>query len=129
MSALRWLCYLFRYHHLCFGFVDVLAAMARSDNFVPGTVLLALEQNTESLDKLTGAVILVPTPSSDDRDPLRWSRFRKLNHLTLITAWIFFLSAFNNWLGPPIDRIMADTDSNFNQMNVRPILAVRIRCF
>ena len=103
--------------------------MARSHDLVPGTVLLALEQNAESVDKSTGVVILVPTPSSDDRDPLRWSRFRKLNHLTLITAWIFFLSAFNNWLGPPIDRIMADTNSNFNQMNVRPILSADYAIF
>lgn len=87
----------------------------RKEDLVPGSVLLSLDSEI----KQTGSsIILVPPPSEDDRDPLRWSTFRKTVHLVLIVLWIFLISAFNNWLGPPIMKIMEETNTSFNGMNV-----------
>ncbi|KAI5258657.1 MFS general substrate transporter [Aureobasidium subglaciale] len=50
---------------------------------VPGTVYLV--QGTHQRSFSSKDIVLMPTPSNDPRDPLRWSRWRKAYHLLLLT--------------------------------------------
>jgi hypothetical protein len=49
---------------------------------VPGTVYLV--QGAHQHGFSSKDIILMPTPSNDSRDPLRWSRWRKAYHLFLL---------------------------------------------
>ncbi|CAD0012195.1 unnamed protein product [Aureobasidium pullulans] len=51
---------------------------------VPGTVYLV--QGAHQNGFTSRDIILMPTPSSDPRDPLRWSRWRKTYHLLLLVS-------------------------------------------
>lgn len=49
---------------------------------VPGTVYLVQGAHQDGFSSKD--IILMPTPSNDPRDPLRWSRWRKAYHLFLL---------------------------------------------
>ncbi|KAK4623483.1 hypothetical protein CLAFUR0_07415 [Fulvia fulva] len=64
---------------------------------VPGTVYLI-----EGSHQAGGVqdIILLPPPSSDLKDPLRWSRWRKAYHLFLLVTYSSVLGALTNWESP-----------------------------
>ncbi|KAH0397492.1 hypothetical protein KCU89_g8218, partial [Aureobasidium melanogenum] len=61
---------------------------------VPGTVYLV--QGAHQDDFSSKDIILMPTPSNDPRDPLRWSRWRKAYHLFLLVFYSAALGAITN---------------------------------
>ncbi|THY65876.1 MFS general substrate transporter [Aureobasidium pullulans] len=61
---------------------------------VPGTVYLVQGAHQDGFSSRD--IILMPTPSSDPRDPLRWSRWRKTYHLLLLVLYSSTLGAITN---------------------------------
>ncbi|KAG9675611.1 MFS general substrate transporter, partial [Aureobasidium melanogenum] len=61
---------------------------------VPGTVYLVQGAHQDGFSSKD--IILMPTPSNDPRDPLRWSRWRKAYHLFLLVFYSAALGAITN---------------------------------
>ncbi|CAD0093172.1 unnamed protein product [Aureobasidium vineae] len=61
---------------------------------VPGTVYLVQGAHQDGFSSKD--IILMPTPSSDPRDPLRWSKWRKAYHLFLLVFYSATLGAVTN---------------------------------
>lgn len=69
------------------------------DELVPGTVHLV--DVTGILDaKKDGDIVLLPQPSSNINDPLRWSQRKKKLQFGLLWFWAFLLAACTNFTGP-----------------------------
>ncbi|KAF2220357.1 major facilitator superfamily domain-containing protein [Elsinoe ampelina] len=62
---------------------------------VAGTVYMIDGSGNAAFSKKD--ILLVPTPSSDLEDPLRWSRWRKGYHLLLLVAYSSLMGAITNW--------------------------------
>ncbi|KAI5236361.1 MFS general substrate transporter [Aureobasidium subglaciale] len=79
---------------------------------VPGTVYLV--QGTHQSSFSSKDIILMPTPSNDPRDPLRWSRWRKAYHLLLLVAT---LGAITNGDSVVYLNLLQTYRTNINNLN------------
>lgn len=82
---------------------------------VPGTVYII--DNRRTTPGAETSVLLVPTPTEDLKDPLRWSRWRKAWHLTILVAYAALSGALVNWQNPFFLLLVADTGSNLTTIN------------
>lgn len=90
-----------------------------SSDIVPGTVHLVDIAGNLNVHKRDGTnVILQPQPSSDPRDPLRWSNKKKHFQFTLLWIWAFLLAAILNFNGPIFGILIAELGWTGTQINI-----------
>jgi MFS family permease len=81
------------------------------DPTVPGTVQLIDTEGNLHVEHGAGhkEILLVPQPTDDPNDPLRWGKNRKM--ITLVTAmtWCFFIGSMISGLSPAYVLIEEDT--------------------
>ncbi|KEQ98934.1 hypothetical protein AUEXF2481DRAFT_76810 [Aureobasidium subglaciale EXF-2481] len=82
---------------------------------VPGTVYLV--QGTHQRSFSSKDIILMPTPSNDPRDPLRWSRWRKGYHLLLLVLYSATLGAITNGDSVVYLNLLQTYRTNINNLN------------
>ncbi|CAM1501571.1 Fc.00g035550.m01.CDS01 [Cosmosporella sp. VM-42] len=78
---------------------------------IPGTVQLV---DTEGILNVKHGeahrdIVLVPQPSDNPDDPLRWTRWRKTQNIFWAMTWCFFAAAIISGLSPAYVQIEADT--------------------
>ncbi|KAM3423309.1 hypothetical protein BST61_g748 [Cercospora zeina] len=60
----------------------------------PGTVYLVEGTHEAGAEQV---IVLVPTPSQDVRDPLRWSRWRKTYHVSCLAFYAAIVGCITQW--------------------------------
>ncbi|WZH49505.1 major facilitator superfamily domain-containing protein [Fusarium acuminatum] len=85
--------------------------MPSSHTPVPGTVQLIDTDGTLNLKhgRQAREIVLVPQPTSDPEDPLRWNHSRKLKNAICAMGWCFFVGAIISGLSPAYILIEKDT--------------------
>ncbi|KAL2860305.1 major facilitator superfamily domain-containing protein [Aspergillus pseudodeflectus] len=78
---------------------------------LPGTVKLIDAQGLLNVKHGHGSqeIILVPQPTDDPDDPLRWSKPRKMTSIISAMAWCFFIGTIISGLSPAYILIEKDT--------------------
>ncbi|KAL3466690.1 major facilitator superfamily domain-containing protein [Aspergillus heterothallicus] len=78
---------------------------------LPGTVKLIDAQGLLNVKHGHGSheIILVPQPTDDPDDPLRWSKPRKMTSIICAMAWCFFIGTMISGLSPAYILIEDDT--------------------
>ncbi|KAI5456685.1 major facilitator superfamily domain-containing protein [Mariannaea sp. PMI_226] len=79
---------------------------------IPGTVQLVDIQgvfNVEHGGQRSRDIVLVPQPTNDPDDPLRWSPRRKTKNIICAMSWCFFIAALISGLSPAYILIEQDT--------------------
>lgn len=80
---------------------------------IPGTVQLVDAQGIFNVKHQHGQrshdIVLVPQPTDDPEDPLRWSAARKTRNIICAMAWCFFVAAMISGLSPAYILIEEDT--------------------
>lgn len=81
----------------------------------PGTVYIV---STD--DEHTGQshVRLIPHPSNDIQDPLRWQKWRKYYHLCLLVAYSTVMGAVTNWESPIYLVIVEAYHTDLSTLNI-----------
>ncbi|KAI7573166.1 MFS general substrate transporter, partial [Hortaea werneckii] len=82
-----------------------------SDLAVPGTVRLIDAAGVLHAAHGSGQkeIVLVPQPTDNANDPLRWSKARKVTAITIAMVWCFFIGAMISGLSPAYNLIEEDT--------------------
>ncbi|KAG7661208.1 uncharacterized protein J8A68_005280 [[Candida] subhashii] len=87
---------------------------------IPGTVQLV--DITGGLDvkknDSNDNVILLPQPTKDINDPLRWTKLKKHLQFFFVWFWCFILAATSNFYGPLWGVWMEDLGFNLNQLTI-----------
>ena len=74
------------------------------DTWVPGTVhLVDLDQSLNVKHNGDSDLVLIPQPSDDPNDPLRWSQKKKNLQFSILWIWSFLTAVATNWSGPAWD--------------------------
>ncbi|KAL3472556.1 major facilitator superfamily domain-containing protein [Aspergillus californicus] len=78
---------------------------------IPGTVRLIDTQGILNVKHGQGTreIVLVPQPTDDPDDPLRWSKPRKMSSVICAMAWCFFVGTMISGLSPAYVLIEEDT--------------------
>ena len=78
---------------------------------VPGTVQLIDTEGILHVEHGEGhkEIVLVPQPTNDPNDPLKWSKNRKMISMATAMAWCFFIGALISGLSPAYILIEEDT--------------------
>ncbi|KZL67482.1 major facilitator superfamily protein [Colletotrichum incanum] len=78
---------------------------------VHGTVQLIDAEGVLHVEHVAGQreIVLVPQPTDDPNDTLRWGKHRKLVAMTTAMVWCFFIGAIISGLSPAYILINADT--------------------
>lgn len=78
---------------------------------VPGTVQLIDLKGNLHVEHGAGhnEIVLVPQPTDDPNDPLRWSKNRKMVSMVTALVWCFFIGAMISGLSPAYILIEEDT--------------------
>ncbi|GME87388.1 hypothetical protein B5S28_g1574 [[Candida] boidinii] len=89
-----------------------------AEDWVPGTVHLVdvnhdlnVEHNGDS------DVVLIPQPSDDPNDPLRWSKAKKHWQFVILFYWSFLTSVATNWVGPAWDDWTVAFNTTYTVLN------------
>ncbi|KAK6199981.1 putative ion transporter [Scheffersomyces amazonensis] len=87
---------------------------------VPGTIhLVDLEGNLDvKKNKGDKSIILLPQPSSNPNDPLRWSQKKKIQQFSLLWVWAFLLAVAVNFWGPLWEIWSEEFDVSFYRLNI-----------
>ncbi|KAF2151555.1 MFS general substrate transporter [Myriangium duriaei CBS 260.36] len=80
----------------------------------PGTVYLV---STHDGGPTSNDILLVPEPSDDPRDPLRWGQWRKRYHLLLLVMYSSLLGALTNWEASIYLNLVQALNTTINQLN------------
>lgn len=108
------------------GIAPVHSAVSVVDNYeyVPGTVHLVDLEGDLHVRKEAGDsdIILIPPPSSNPNDPLRWSKRKKETQFWFLWWWAFFLAAIVNFSGPIYDTWVEVLNTNYNKLNTSSAL-------
>lgn len=85
--------------------------MAATEMRIPGTVLLVDAQGVVDAEHGQQArdILLIPQPSNDPDDPLRWTATRKRRNMICALMWCFFDAALISGLSPAYLLIEKDT--------------------
>jgi hypothetical protein len=89
---------------------------------VPGTVYLVTRPSHNTNEQ--GDIILVPTPSDNLGDPLRWSVWRKRYHLFLLVIYSTVMTALGNWESSVYVDIQDALGTSINQLNIGTALTL-----
>ncbi|KAK6464018.1 putative ion transporter [Scheffersomyces coipomensis] len=91
---------------------------------VPGTIhLVDLEGNLDvKKNNDDRNIILLPQPSSNPNDPLRWTQTKKIKQFALLWFWAFLLAVAVNFSGPLWEIWSVDFNVSFFQLNVTSAL-------
>ncbi|KAH7473326.1 major facilitator superfamily domain-containing protein [Fusarium oxysporum f. sp. albedinis] len=89
---------------------------------VPGTVYLITRPSHNTNEQ--GDIILVPTPSDNLGDPLRWSVWRKRYHLFLLVIYSTVMTALGNWESSVYVDIQDALGTSINQLNIGTALTL-----
>lgn len=90
---------------------------------VPGTVYI-IEGHSDSNADFGADIILIPNPSDDLSDPLRWSAWRKRCHLFLLVMYSTLMTALGNWEAPIYITVQEALGTTITLMNVGSALAL-----
>lgn len=90
---------------------------------VPGTVYI-IEQHSDLNADSEADIILIPNPSDDLSDPLRWSAWRKRYHLFLLVMYSTLMTALGNWEAPIYINIQDALGTTITLMNVGSALTL-----
>lgn len=88
---------------------------------VPGTVYIV--DQTSDADG-SAHVRLIPKPSQDLRDPLRWSTWRKYYHLSLLVAYSAVIGAITQWESPVYLVLTVVFKTDISTLNVGRALLI-----
>lgn len=90
------------------------------NDIVPGTVHLIDILNVLEVKKKKGNdnIILIPPPSSNPNDPLRWSRLKKNLQFGFLWFWSFILALSSNWNGPYWTVLVEELNTGYMQLNI-----------
>lgn len=84
-------------------------------DIVPGTVYIVVDGG----EHFSGTDIrLLPPPSEDLKDPLRWSSWRKYYHMSLLVAYSTMMGAVTNWESPIYLVLVHALNSKLSTLNV-----------
>lgn len=90
---------------------------------IPGTVHLIDLQGDLSVKKQgDDNIILIPPPSSNPNDPLRWSKAKKFKQFFLLFWLATFLAITVNWSGPVWVLWTIEFGCTFSQLNIASAL-------
>lgn len=88
------------------------------DTWVPGTVhLVDLDQSLNVKHNGDSDLVLIPQPSDDPNDPLRWSQKKKNLQFSILWIWSFLTAVATNWSGPAWDDWIVDFNTNYSVLN------------
>lgn len=86
--------------------------------WIPGTVYmvdvdrsLAVQHNAQT------DIVLIPQPSKDPNDPLRWSQNKKNLQFAILFYWSFLTAVATNWVGPVWDTWVEVFDTTYTVLN------------
>lgn len=86
--------------------------------WIPGTVHLVDLENSYSVQHEGNTdIVLIPQPSKDPNDPLRWSKRKKNTQFIILWFWSFLSSAVMNWFGPAWDIWVGEFNTTYNVLN------------
>ncbi|KAM0549545.1 hypothetical protein ACHAPJ_009361 [Fusarium lateritium] len=92
-------------------------------DLVPGTVYLVGHSPGSEGHPRTD-VLLVPAPSQDPADPLRWSIWRKRYHLSVLLLYSTLMTALGNWESPVYADIGEVLNASISQLNIGSALSL-----
>ena len=103
--------------HLSFFFIYsstdrcLIFGIMSTDTAVPGTVQLIDVEGNLHIEHGAGQkeIVLVPQPTNDPNDPLRWSKNRKMASMVTALVWCFFIGVIISGLSPAYILIEEDT--------------------
>ncbi|CDK24526.1 unnamed protein product [Kuraishia capsulata CBS 1993] len=86
--------------------------------WIPGTVHLVDVTNSLNV-KHNGEsdVVLIPQPSDDPNDPLRWSKKKKYFQFGILWFWAFFTAVATNWSGPAWTDWTVTFNTTYTKLN------------
>ena len=96
--------------------------MTGYDLDAPGTVHLIDMDGSMIAEKNNDEVVLIPQPSSNPNDPLRWSKRKKNWQFGLLFFWAFMLAVAANFSGPLWTIWTEDLNCTFQELNVTTAL-------
>lgn len=71
------------------------------NDWVPGTVYLVdIQHNLSVQHNGKSDIVLIPQPSDDPNDPLKWSKWKKEFQFFILFYWSFLTAVATNWNGP-----------------------------
>ncbi|CDK29512.1 unnamed protein product [Kuraishia capsulata CBS 1993] len=71
------------------------------EEWIPGTVhLVDVDKSLNVKHNGDSDLVLIPQPSDDPNDPLRWSKKKKWGQFGILWFWSFFTAVATNWSGP-----------------------------
>ena len=103
----------------------------KEDLSVPGTVYMVdLDglQRVQETNTHGANVILVPQPSDDPNDPLRWLTRKKLLQFWFLFLWAFMQGVITNWTGPVFSIWMEELPCTQMQLNIARALMLLFLC-
>ncbi|OUM52418.1 hypothetical protein BVG19_g1610 [[Candida] boidinii] len=88
------------------------------DDWVPGTVhLVDVNHDLNVEHNGNSDVVLIPQPSEDPNDPLRWSAAKKNWQFVILFYWSFLTSVATNWSGPAWYDWTIQFDTTYSILN------------
>lgn len=88
------------------------------EEWIPGTVhLVDLNGCLNVKHNGDSDVILIPQPSDDPNDPLRWSKRKKNLQFLLLAMWSFLTAVATNWSGPAWTDWTVDYNTTYTILN------------
>ncbi|KAG7891939.1 hypothetical protein KL925_001884 [Ogataea polymorpha] len=88
------------------------------NEWVPGTVHLVDVDHTLNVEHNGNSdVVLIPQPTKDPNDPLRWSRPKKEFQYAILWIWSFLTSVATNWVGPAWDYWVSEFNTSYTVLN------------
>lgn len=110
----------------CNEIFNIMSSSASSSQFVedvpPGTVHIIDVENILDVKKGSSNIILIPPPSPNPNDPLRWSQRKKNLQFWFLWIFSFFGSMTGNWLGPYWTVLVDELHTTYTKLNITSAL-------
>lgn len=97
----------------------------KESDIIPGTVHLVDISNVLHVKKDENSkhnIILIPPPSNNPNDPLRWSKLKKNLQFFFLFIWSFFQALNLDTIGPYYSVISKDLNTGITQLNISSAL-------
>ncbi|KAH3667949.1 hypothetical protein OGAPHI_001703 [Ogataea philodendri] len=86
--------------------------------WIPGTVhLVDVHHDLDVQHNGSSDVVLIPQPSEDPNDPLRWSKMKKELQFAILMMWSFLTAVATNWTGPAWDAWVEYFNTTYTILN------------
>ncbi|VEU23247.1 DEKNAAC104370 [Brettanomyces naardenensis] len=88
------------------------------EEWIPGTVhFVDIDKSLDVQHNGDSDLVLIPQPSEDPNDPLKWSSLKKNLQFLLLWFWAFLTAVATNWSGPAWTDWTVDFNTTYTILN------------